>query len=131
VKEAFKMSISPLERVQHIKPLQNANQDVSTEKQLSPKKAAVKPDNNEVNAGSSKERISDEKLKESVNALNKTLEAIDKKYEFSIHEETDRPVVRVYDRNSGEIIKQIPPEEVLNILTKIRELIGIFIDERV
>jgi len=125
------MNISPLERVQHIKPLQTVNQNVNTEKQLSPKKAAGKADNNEVNAGSNKEGIPSEKLQESVNALNKTLEAIDKKYEFSIHEETDRPVVRVYDRNSGEIIKQIPPEEVLNILTKIRELIGIFIDERV
>ncbi|MDK2901914.1 MAG: flagellar protein FlaG [Thermosediminibacterales bacterium] len=125
------MSINSLERVQHIKPMEAVSQNINSERQLSSKKIAAKNDNEEVNAGSSKEGISYEKLRESVNAVNKTLEAIDKKYEFSIHEETDRPVVKVYDRNTGEIIKQIPPEEVLNILTKIRELIGIFIDERV
>jgi flagellar protein FlaG len=125
------MSINPFEPVQQIKPLQTVNQNINGDKQLPAKEPAVKTDNNEVNAGSKKEGILDEKLQESVSVLNKTLKAIDKKYEFSIHKETDRPVVRVYDRNSGEIIKQIPPEEVLNILTKIRELIGIFIDERV
>ncbi|NPV42741.1 MAG: flagellar protein FlaG [Firmicutes bacterium] len=118
------MSINPLEPIQHIKPLQTVNQNKNTEKLISQKEVLVESENN-------KEEISDEELQESINTLNKTLEVIDKRYEFSIHEETDRPVVRVYDRNSGDIIKQIPPEEVLNILTKIRELIGIFIDERV
>lgn len=35
--------------------------------------------------------------------------------EFSIDEETGRTIVRVRDADSGKLIRQIPPEEILSI----------------
>ena len=56
---------------------------------------------------------------------------------FSIDDSTSRQIVTVMDRETGDIIRQIPSEEVLNFAAKLQELtasdsdnIGLFIDGR-
>lgn len=44
--------------------------------------------------------------------------------EFELSEETSRVITRVVDRESGEIIRQIPAEEVLNIAERLEEMQG-------
>ena len=39
--------------------------------------------------------------------------------------------VFVIDGLSQEVIKEIPPEEFLNIVAHIREMVGLLLDERV
>ncbi|MCS6927722.1 MAG: flagellar protein FlaG [Candidatus Binatia bacterium] len=41
--------------------------------------------------------------------------------EFVQDQATGRSVIRVYDRESGELIRQIPPEEVLAFLRRLAE----------
>jgi len=42
----------------------------------------------------------------------------------------ERIVVEVINKESGEVIRQIPPEYILDVLAKIDALLGVFIDER-
>jgi flagellar protein FlaG len=56
---------------------------------------------------------------------------------FSVDEATDRSVVTVKDAANGDVIRQIPSEEVLNFAERIRELqsdigsqVGVLIDRR-
>jgi len=42
--------------------------------------------------------------------------------DFSIDEKSERPVVKVTDSESGEVIRQIPSEEVLKLSERIKEL---------
>ena len=42
--------------------------------------------------------------------------------EFEIHQESDRVVTRVIDRDSGDVIRQIPAEEVLRLAERLDEL---------
>ena len=44
--------------------------------------------------------------------------------EFELSEETSRVITRVIDRESGEVIRQIPGEEVLNIAERLGEMNG-------
>ena len=44
--------------------------------------------------------------------------------EFDVSEESSRIVTRVIDRESGEVIRQIPTEEVLAIAERLEEMQG-------
>jgi flagellar protein FlaG len=46
----------------------------------------------------------------------------DSELTFVLDRETHRPLVRLVDRNTNEVIRQIPPEYVLRIAAELREL---------
>jgi flagellar protein FlaG len=57
---------------------------------------------------------------------------------FSIDDETKRSIVTVKDSQSGDVIRQIPSEEVLKLAERIQELqqdvgssVGVFINNEV
>ena len=76
-------------------------------------------------AGSSSGEIAD-----AVAHLNAAVDIFNKGLHFRIHEDTERIVVEVINKESGEVIRQIPPEYILDVLAKIDALLGVFIDER-
>lgn len=49
---------------------------------------------------------------------------------FGIHEKTNRIVIKLVDRETQEVIKEIPPEKTLDLLAKRMELAGVLVDER-
>jgi len=50
---------------------------------------------------------------------------------FRVHEETGRIIARVIDRKTREIIREIPPEKFLDMIARLQELAGVFINELV
>ena len=50
--------------------------------------------------------------------------------QFSYHEGTKRVSITIVDKETNEIIKEIPPEETLEMVEKMWELAGILVDER-
>ncbi|HHY13195.1 MAG TPA: flagellar protein FlaG [Thermoanaerobacterales bacterium] len=118
------MKVEPVDRAQYIHTIKPVDEETNNDTTILKKEPEIKLDKHE-------NETPQEKLQDSIEALNKTVEVIDKKYEFFIHKESERAVVRVLERATGEVINQIPPEEVLNIIAKIRDIIGVFVDERV
>ena len=51
--------------------------------------------------------------------------------QFSVHETTGRTMVKVFYKETGKLIRQIPPEEFLNLADKMGGMIGIFFDKKV
>lgn len=74
--------------------------------------------------------VGEEQLIKAIEAANKSLVGTYTSLEFSIHEETKQIMVKVLDRDTGEMIREIPPEKMLDIVAKIWELAGILVDER-
>ncbi|NLL75893.1 MAG: flagellar protein FlaG [Clostridiales bacterium] len=69
-----------------------------------------------------------EKIKKTVEQLNKKMlhsEAI-----FGIHDETNRVMIKIVDRDTKEVIREFPPEETLDMIAKVWELAGIMVDEK-
>lgn len=65
------------------------------------------------------------------NAVKKTNEALrSTKCEFSYHEETHRVSIRVLDKKTDKVIREIPPEKSLEMLEKMWEMAGILVDEK-
>jgi len=50
---------------------------------------------------------------------------------FRVHEETERIIARVIDRETKEVIREIPPEKFLDMIARLQELAGVFINEMV
>lgn len=53
------------------------------------------------------------------------------RFEFSIHDDTKRVMVKIYDRASDELITEIPPEKMLDLLAGIWKQAGLIVDEKV
>ncbi|MEJ2025498.1 MAG: flagellar protein FlaG [Deltaproteobacteria bacterium] len=51
--------------------------------------------------------------------------------QFSIHKETGKTVVKVVNKDTGKLIRQIPPKEMLNLAAKMEDMMGILFDRRI
>merc|ERR1712157_240556 len=78
------------------------------------------------------------RLDEAVKKVSDFLSAQNRDLLFNIDEQTQRTVVTVKESSSGEVIRQIPSEEVLKLADRIQELqqdvgnsIGIFINSEI
>jgi flagellar protein FlaG len=74
--------------------------------------------------------VSDEQV---VKAIEKAIRAIQGKttsLQFTVHEKTNMIAVKVLDADTGEVIREIPPEKTLDFVAKLWEMAGILIDER-
>lgn len=81
--------------------------------------------------GKEEDYSSIERLEEKVKQLNETVEIFHKQIHFQIHDETNRIMVQVIDKATDEIISEIPPEKVLDLVARIEEMIGLIVDKRV
>ncbi len=69
-------------------------------------------------------------VESAVDSINNAIEHINRALRFSVHEDTQRIIVRVVNQNTEEVIKELPPEAVLDTVARIREMIGLLVDER-
>lgn len=74
--------------------------------------------------------ISDQYLIKSIEEANKKIQGHLTSLEFSIHDKTKEIMVKVKDRETGEIIRELPPEKVLDMIANMLELAGLLVDER-
>jgi flagellar protein FlaG len=48
---------------------------------------------------------------------------------FALDEDSDRLVVRVIDNQTNEVVRQVPPQEFLELIAKVQQMVGLFFDE--
>lgn len=63
--------------------------------------------------------------------LNVNTDIINKGIRFEKDNYYDKMIVRVYNRETGDIIKQIPPQDMLEFAKKSEEITGIIFDKTV
>ncbi len=73
---------------------------------------------------------SEEELKEAVDKLNKTAVIFDRSLRFQIHDKTHRTMVSVVDIVQDKVIRQIPNEEVLDLVAKMDDYLGMIFDKK-
>ena len=144
------MAIEPLgsaisfqsQTAQAITPVQktsNENTDVS-----------AKEDNNIVDNMTAAVKSTDEKNSQSDNQsgqnsqysqnssskqIKKAVEEMNKKMNnsevlFGVHEATNRITIKIVDKVTQKVIKEIPPEKTLDMFAKALELAGLLVDEK-
>lgn len=61
-------------------------------------------------------------LQNIVDGINKTLNQSNKNLEFSVDTDTKKPVIKLVDSETGDVIRQFPSEEALSISRSIDRL---------
>ncbi|MFH0925223.1 MAG: flagellar protein FlaG [bacterium] len=74
--------------------------------------------------------ISLEQIEKAVDQVDKIVQSINKRLSFFVDKESGRFAVKVIDKETNKVIRQIPPEEILNLSARIKEMVGILLDEK-
>ncbi|MEK4519816.1 flagellar protein FlaG [Paenibacillus sp. FSL P2-0136] len=75
--------------------------------------------------------VGEEQLIRTIARAVKALEGPTTSLEISIHEKTHALMVKVMNKETGELIREVPPEKTLDLVAKMMEIAGILIDEKV
>ena len=73
--------------------------------------------------------MDEESTKNMTEELNKAMERANSNLEFKYHKEVNMMSVAVVDKTSGKVIKELPPEEMVNNMIKSKIWIGAFLDK--
>ncbi|MDH5564532.1 MAG: flagellar protein FlaG, partial [Nitrospirota bacterium] len=108
------------------------NQKVGENDKLRPidKKAANPKESTEIKE-SQISKNTPEQIKEVVTRLQTTLQNIEPKIELSVDKELQQVIVRIFDKDSGELIRQIPSEQVLELDRFFAGQSGLFVEEEI
>lgn len=72
-----------------------------------------------------------EQLIRNIERAVKALQGPETILDFNIHEKTHDIMVKVLNKETGEVIREIPPEKTLDLVAKMMEIAGIMVDEKV
>lgn len=76
------------------------------------------------------EKISDAFLQSSIDRVNYTFETQRRSVRFKIHDRTNEVMVKIIDADTEEVIREIPPEKLMDMFANMLELAGLLVDER-
>ena len=73
-------------------------------------------------------RNTQEKIQKIAEAMDSYVSSIQRELQIQVHQETGDIVVKVISKEDGKTIREIPPEEILNLAARMEELSGILFD---
>lgn len=75
---------------------------------------------------------STEEVTQAVSKLNDYVQNIRRTLSFTIAESTGRTIIQVYDSETDELIRQIPPEQTIRLAENMEDIVasGLFVKER-
>lgn len=76
------------------------------------------------------EQLSSKQLHNAVDQVNKTIQTLSNDVQFTVDQETGREIVKVVDRETQKVIRQIPSEEMVAIAKRLDELQGLIIRQK-
>ena len=140
--EVENMAIEPLgsimsvqaqtaQKIEPVQPVASTEASVQAEKAPDLKTSIVNEVNKKEDGAANDSRQnqpSNEQIKQAVEKLNKSMpnsEAV-----FGIHEKTNRVTIKIVDKETKKVIKELPPEKTLDMIAKVWEMAGILVDEK-
>ncbi|MCL6591282.1 MAG: flagellar protein FlaG [Firmicutes bacterium] len=94
----------------------------------------LQPDNplsdeqTEVYAGAESPKKEVKNINETLEIANKAFKEVNVAFRYYIDKKTNREIVEIVNAETGEKIRQIPPEEIINMLSRMYDLLGILVD---
>ena len=76
------------------------------------------------------EYVKKQDFNDAINSVNDYVEMFNNKVSFSIDEKS-REIIHVYDNETGDLIRQIPPKEMIELVDKLEEIAGIIFNNKV
>lgn len=77
------------------------------------------------NGMGSAQAIGGDRIESLADALDQFIQTSQRDLHIQVHEGTGRVMVQVIAKSDGKVIREIPPEELLNLAARIDEMVGI------
>ena len=71
---------------------------------------------------------SPEQVERLFNALKDIVNIVNRDVELHFDDTSEQIIIRVVDRATGETIRQIPPQELLDIANRVHDFLGLLLD---
>jgi len=75
-------------------------------------------------------KIDKGKIQKSVDDLNKLLEKQSTHAEYKVHKYFGDVIIKIVDDRTNKVIKEIPPEKILDMVQKMYEMDGVFVNKK-
>lgn len=77
-----------------------------------------------------KHTVKEEDVLSAIEKANKKIQTSNMEFSFSVHEATKQIMIKVIDKESKKVIKEFPPEKILDMVAHAMEEAGLLIDEK-
>ena len=74
--------------------------------------------------------LTKEQMEKVTTDLNDFMQSLNTHIEFSIHEKSGRVMVKVVDIKTHDVLKEFPPEKLLDAIGAIRDYVGVLLDKK-
>jgi flagellar protein FlaG len=74
--------------------------------------------------------FSDEQTVKKIERALKAMQGPETSFEMSVHEATNAVMIKVLNKETGEVIREVPPERTLDIVAKFMEINGLLVDKK-
>lgn len=85
-------------------------------------------DSEESEDSQGKQEFDQELMRKAMKEINKKASNVEA--EFGIHEKTNRITIKMVDKETKKVIKELPPEKMLDMVARIWEMAGLMVDEK-
>lgn len=76
------------------------------------------------------QKLGEETVSYMTEELNELMRKIDANLEFQYHKEVNTMSVKMLDKKTGKVLKEIPPEEMIKHMIQTRDWLGTFLDKK-
>ena len=70
-------------------------------------------------------------IDKAIDTVEIMMELRERSVQFERDETTGTEIIKIVDDRTGEVIRQMPPQELLNFMRNLTKMLGNFLDERV
>ncbi|MBG9454932.1 flagellar protein FlaG [Lysinibacillus sphaericus] len=77
------------------------------------------------------QEVSKDKLQQVVDVVNEFLEINNSSSKFIYHEGLERYYVTIVNRDTEEVVKEIPPKKLLDAFYEMQKMVGMIVDEKI
>ncbi|GFN32652.1 flagellar protein FlaG [Paenibacillus xylaniclasticus] len=75
--------------------------------------------------------VSEQALVKAIEKANQAAQGTEHAFNYKIHEATKAVIVQILDKNTNEVVHEIPSEKFIELIEKLKELtVGAIIDEK-
>lgn len=71
-----------------------------------------------------------DKVNKAVDKLNKVLEDEDIYAEYKVHDKFNQIMIKLIDKNTKEVLLEVPPKKILDMVAKMCEMVGVLVDKK-
>ncbi len=96
-----------------------------------PKDTRILPERSTRSTGQPSQELTRQEIEAQAKALEKTFLAFNRRVVLSVNDQINQVIIKVVDAETDKVIKEIPAEEIQHLIARIKETIGLLVDEKI